>query len=70
MGVRPPTNDTDDEPDVIDFGIAALDARLEDRDVSFPTTAGDLHEVGRVDDVREHQQADRRGRGGEVEPVQ
>jgi hypothetical protein len=42
MGVRPPANDTDDEPDVIDFGIAALDARLEGRDVSFPTTAGDL----------------------------
>jgi len=42
MGVRPPTNDSDDEPDVIEFGIAALDARLENRDVSFPTTAADL----------------------------
>jgi hypothetical protein len=32
----------DDEPDVIEFGIAALDARLEQRDVTFPTTAGEL----------------------------
>jgi len=42
MGVRPPANDTDDEPDVVEFGIAALDARLDDRDVSFPASAADL----------------------------
>jgi hypothetical protein len=42
MGVRPPANDADDEPDVIEFGIAALDARLEDRDVSFPVSTADL----------------------------
>ncbi|WP_246982243.1 DUF5789 family protein [Halorientalis marina] len=35
MGVRPPQQD-DDEPDAIEFGIAALDARLSDADVSFP----------------------------------
>ena len=42
MGVRPPANDTDDEPDVVEFGIAALDARLEDRDISFPASAAEL----------------------------
>lgn len=42
MGVRPPSDDTDDEPDVIEFGIAALDARLEQLDVAFPVTAEEL----------------------------
>lgn len=42
MGVRPPANDGNDEPDTIEFGIAALDARLEDRDVSFPVTVEEL----------------------------
>lgn len=42
MGVRPPSNDADDEPEIIEFGIAALDARVEDRNVSFPIDAGDL----------------------------
>lgn len=44
MGVRPPSNDIDDEPDVVEFGIAALDARLDDADASFPATATDLDE--------------------------
>ncbi|MEF8757957.1 MAG: hypothetical protein V5A33_06945 [Halobacteriales archaeon] len=35
MGVRPPTNDTS-EPDAIEFGIAAVDARLDERNLSFP----------------------------------
>jgi len=39
MGVRPPTDDVDEEPDVIEFGIAALDARLEDAEIEFPVTA-------------------------------
>lgn len=50
MGVRPPSNGVDDEPDVVEFGIAALDARIEERDVTFPVTrseleaqCGDLH---------------------------
>jgi hypothetical protein len=42
MGVRPPANDVDDERDAIEFGIAALDARLEDRNVAFPATKTDL----------------------------
>jgi hypothetical protein len=35
MGVRPPQQD-DDEPDAIEFGIAALDARLSESEVAFP----------------------------------
>jgi len=42
MGVRPPANDIDDEPDSVEFGIVALDARLEKLEVSFPTTAEEL----------------------------
>lgn len=40
MGVRPPADDDLSEPDVIEFGIPALDARLDD--VSFPLTADEL----------------------------
>ncbi|ACV10718.1 conserved hypothetical protein [Halorhabdus utahensis DSM 12940] len=43
MGVRPPADDGLSEPDVIEFGIPALDARLED--VSFPATAEELRET-------------------------
>jgi hypothetical protein len=42
MGVRPPSTDIDDEPGTIEFGIAALDARVEDRNVSFPVEATEL----------------------------
>jgi hypothetical protein len=42
MAARPPSNDIDDEPDTVEFGIAALEARLEERGVSFPVTAADL----------------------------
>lgn len=38
MAARPPTDDRD-EPDTVEFGIAALDAHLEDADVTFPATA-------------------------------
>jgi len=41
MGARPPQNDTS-EPDVIEFGIAALSARLDEADVEFPTTSTEL----------------------------
>jgi len=44
MGVRPPSNDVDDEPDVVEFGIAALDARLADAEVTFPATTEELRE--------------------------
>ena len=42
MGVRPPSNDVDDEPDTVEFGIVALDARIDERTVSFPASASDL----------------------------
>lgn len=42
MGVRPPTNDDDDEPDIVTFGIAALDARLDDADLSYPVDAEEV----------------------------
>ncbi|WP_253736781.1 hypothetical protein [Halohasta salina] len=48
MGARPPQNDSS-EPDVIEFGIAALSARLEEADVEFPTTSAALVEA--VDDT-------------------
>jgi hypothetical protein len=38
MGVRPPQQD-DDEPDAIEFGIAALDARVSEAEISFPADA-------------------------------
>lgn len=37
MAVRPPTNDNN-EPDSIEFGIAAVDERLSRWEVSFPIT--------------------------------
>ncbi|WP_136689671.1 DUF5789 family protein [Halorhabdus amylolytica] len=40
MGVRPPADDDLSEPDVIEFGIPALDARMEN--VSFPATSEQL----------------------------
>lgn len=50
MGVRPPSNDVDDEPDVIEFGIAALDARLEKKNVSYPVSVDELTaEYGQMD---------------------
>jgi hypothetical protein len=40
MGVQPPTDDDlSDGPDVVEFGIAALDARLEAWDLSYPVDA-------------------------------
>ncbi len=42
MGVQPPSDDVDDGPDVVEFGIAALDAELESVDLEFPVAADDL----------------------------
>ncbi|MHB9286184.1 hypothetical protein ACKVMT_03990 [Halobacteriales archaeon Cl-PHB] len=42
MGVQPPSDDVDDGPDVVEFGIAALDAELESHEVEFPVDADDL----------------------------
>jgi len=50
MGVRPPANDDDEGPEVIEFGIAALDARLSDADVAYPTDSQSLRsELGHVE---------------------
>ncbi|AEH37001.1 DUF5789 family protein [Halopiger xanaduensis] len=42
MGVRPPSSGDDDEPESIEFGIAAVDAKLRDSDLSFPATKDDV----------------------------
>ena len=42
MGVRPPQQSNDDGPEIIAFGIAALDEHLERADIVFPTTSGEL----------------------------
>lgn len=38
----PPPDDDLDEPDAVEFGIAALDAHLDDADLSFPATAEEV----------------------------
>ncbi|MFW6321985.1 MAG: hypothetical protein ACOC0Z_09040 [Halohasta sp.] len=48
MGARPPQNDTS-EPEVIEFGIAALSARLDEANVEFPTTSAAL--IAAIDDT-------------------
>lgn len=45
MGVRPPSNDADDEPDSVEFGIVALDGQVEQRNISFPISAADLNDA-------------------------
>lgn len=42
MGVRPPRNDTDDEPATVTFGIASLDALLEETDLAFPASRSEV----------------------------
>ncbi|MFD1562764.1 hypothetical protein ACFR99_04255 [Haloarchaeobius amylolyticus] len=42
MGVRPPSSGDDEEPDSIEFGIAAVDAHLKGADLSFPATKDDV----------------------------
>ena len=45
MAARPPGGGDTAEPEAIEFGIAALDARLDEADVSFPATAAELGEA-------------------------
>jgi len=42
MGVRPPQQSDDDGPEIVAFGIAALDEHLERADIVFPTTGEEL----------------------------
>lgn len=49
MGVQPPTDDGED-PTAIEFGIAALDAKLSEDTIEYPATADEIHErVGHVE---------------------
>lgn len=41
MAVRPPQQDSSD-PESIEFGIAALNARLDDAEVAFPATKREI----------------------------
>jgi len=41
MAVRPPSNDSS-EPETIEFGIAALNARIDDADLTFPATEAEI----------------------------
>ncbi|MFT4881552.1 MAG: hypothetical protein ACI9CA_001482 [Natronomonas sp.] len=49
MGVQPPSNDVTETPDVVEFGIAALAARVEDLDIEYPVEADRL--VSRYGDI-------------------
>jgi hypothetical protein len=42
MAARPPGNGGSAEPEAIEFGIAALNARLDESDLSFPATSQDV----------------------------
>lgn len=44
MGVRPPSNDSE-EPETIEFGIAAVDARLKESTIIFPATRDEIIEA-------------------------
>lgn len=41
MAARPPTNDGD-TPDAIEFGIAAVDARISEADLAFPASDDEI----------------------------
>ncbi|WP_418285186.1 hypothetical protein [Halorubrum sp. DTA46] len=42
MAARPPGGGGSSEPEAIEFGIAVLDERVEEADVSFPATSEEL----------------------------
>jgi len=41
MGVRPPQSDTD-APETVEFGIAAVAAKLDDADISYPANGEEV----------------------------
>jgi len=43
MGARPPDDDTE-EPTAIEFGIAALDAKLSEESIDYPATASEVRD--------------------------
>jgi len=42
MAARPPTGGVDDEPEIEEFGIVALDGAIEQWGLSFPLSADEL----------------------------
>ena len=42
MGVRPPPSNSDEGPDVIEFGIAEVAAELDGGNLSFPATGDEV----------------------------
>jgi hypothetical protein len=56
MGVRPPSSNSDEGPDVIEFGIAEVAAELDDPDLSFPATGEEV--VATLSDPRIKYDAD------------
>ncbi len=42
MGVRPPQQGNDEEPETIAFGIAAIDGHLDRADLGFPATREEI----------------------------
>jgi hypothetical protein len=50
MGARPPADDDGSEPTAIEFGIAAMDAKLAGTDIDYPATADEIRaEIGHVE---------------------
>ncbi|MCL9813129.1 hypothetical protein [Natranaeroarchaeum aerophilus] len=50
MAARPPSNGSE-EPDAIEFGIAAVDARLGETDLTFPATDDEIVDAIRNDSI-------------------
>lgn len=48
MGMRPPSGDSD--PELVEFGIAALAAEVSESDLSFPATRQDVENA--LGDIR------------------
>jgi len=44
MGVQPPADDDETEPTAIEFGIAALDAKLGEESIDYPATAREVRD--------------------------
>ena len=42
MAARPPGGGGSSKPEAIEFGIAVVDARIEEADVSFPATSAEI----------------------------
>lgn len=64
MGVRPPQQDDDSQPETVAFGIAALAAHLDEADLEFPATAEEV--AAAVDDEIPYDAA---GNGVRIEEV-